>query len=213
MSDVNRSIADRLQEDIRRVCADEPGADRFTVRLFSETEIQFHESLDGIFSTRLAGLLGMEPSPVVAIRDPEPELAEMRIANLAIHECSHWLQFGFTSEQVTEPTIVATAQKLRTLPNDWPDKSGQPACYRHEADFMRAAIHVYHRLQALDLMGYVGALRFVTDWQHNGCQADISTYAGLLRSEFDIDAPISQILKTDPPAEFIELWRNDRGIK
>lgn len=111
-------------------------------------------------------------------------------------------------DYLTEETESYTLADAECFNREDLQEINLPSWCEHNADFIRAALHLHHRATRA---GYDIPLTSVV----HACEYEISPisrYAAVLQPELQATAPdtlILDLVATDPPAAFAKLWCDD----
>ncbi|MEO2031144.1 MAG: hypothetical protein ABGZ35_03560 [Planctomycetaceae bacterium] len=189
---------------------------RVEIRFADEVELTC-VTVDGFTGPAVHQLIsagGQQPVQAIVVSgrclDPAEDAAEMCVDfdAIVLHEAGHVAVHGLpvTDGQMTRDT----AQQLCNTPaSQWPSQIG-PAGVKwvgHDFKFIRALLHVRHRMvnrrhAPLLQLAFRGELYGLSE---------IDAYRTALGSEpSDNDwLPLRDVLRKQPPKEFIRLWEDD----
>ncbi len=151
----------------------------------------------------------MVVNDVVLAAETHPDDFEYLVLATALHELAHILQRpalyadreGVDPNRLLFEALVVADASGRDGPAD------RPAYFGHEAPFIRAALHLRHRAE---VAGYSIAPALLCAGYRYGL-SHANRYVAALGNEPKrmADARFRDILATDPPPAFSQLWNDD----
>jgi hypothetical protein len=125
-----------------------------------------------------------------------------------VHELAHWVSDDRAIE-VRDQIPVEMAEQFAMALRDWSDRGEDtprtnPTWFQHEAPFVRAACHLAHRAGQVAEAIRPKHVQFATQYYPQPFNEE--TFMSSLSSELDSTGSIREILRSDAPDEFTELW-------
>lgn len=205
------------------------GVETLYIPFTSEMPCEFHRSLRGLASPAYAHIPLMREAIgnrwrgsglILLVNDANfcgavPDSALCNLKAVAVHEAAHYFSdfAGLYGVNSISDAVIAPKHIVQGFIDDWkldPRREGRSrvdARLTHNAQFVRACLHLVYRLET---RGIEVDLYDLMNWKELGYRGVINYWRELMpEMEECLDLPLSEILKRLLPEQFGAHWLND----